>query len=329
MRRGRIILATAAGVAALASCSSKPKGELMIVVDTDVAAGANFDKFEINITNNNYTASFNEFGSAGLPHNFPATFAIVNDGSLGAPLHLRVYAGLQGAGLTRVGAPLILREVVTTLPTDRVVALRLRLEWACVGNAYDKGGADHYVESRCTEGTTCIAGSCVDWAIDSATLPTYSDAEVFGGGGRSGDGHCFDTLGCFSSGAVESIDVATCSIAKPPGASPQLNVAIASSDGLGICDADVCFVPLDANSPLGWTDAGDRVTLPSGFCRPAPGVARNRLRGAIVSTSCAAKTASVPTCGPWSTIQDAGTADARGPPGLPDVVTIPFEAGTD
>src|SRR5262249_1910487 len=187
--------------------------------------------------NDGYTTrAFTEFGAPGLPTSFPATLAIVSSGKPTMPLHIRIYAGLLAKGATAVGDPQVLRELVSDVPADRVALLRITLEWSCIGNAYDKG-ADHYVESHCPEGTTCIAGSCPEWALDGASLPTFDAKSLFG------TGECFDTVACLAGGTIAPLDMATCTIPRSS-VGTNLNVALISADGHGICGSDgTCYVP--------------------------------------------------------------------------------------
>src|SRR5207249_1402243 len=105
-----------------------------------------------------------------------------------------IYAGLAGMGETVVGAPQLLRELSSGVPVDRVALLRVHFEWACIGSAFDKGPPDHYVESHCDEGSTCIAGTCRLWDVDVNGLPAYDRTKLF-------DGKCFDTVSCLSQGS--------------------------------------------------------------------------------------------------------------------------------
>lgn len=301
---------TACACLLLAACNSKPAGELMLVITSDTTPGGDrpdFDALQLNITNDAFTSRlFTEFGTPGLPTSFPATFAIVSNGDPSLALHLRIYSGLVGTGSTAVGAPQHLREILTTVPTDRAVSLPVSLEWACLGNAYDKGPPDHYVESRCPEGTTCIAGSCADWAIDPGALEAFDRDSVFGGG-------CFDTVPCLATGALVELDRERCTIPKPADLT-QLNVGVVTADGRGVCGTDgTCYVALNANHASGWLESGSVLQLPPGYCHPAPGIEPNRVRAIVVSTACAPKPAGLPQCGPWSGVGDAGVFDVGGP----------------
>jgi hypothetical protein len=103
---------------------------------------------------------------------------------------------------------------------------------------------------------------------------------------------------------------ASCTIPTPAGDPGRVNIGLVSPrcEG-GICadESATCVVPLDSSAPAGWNEIGGRIHLPPAACRKA--------RGVLVSTSCPTKTASIPTCGPWSEIlAPAGTFNAT----LPD-----------
>lgn len=95
----------------------------------------------------------------------PTTLAVVDKNLGSEPVTFRISVGKSGLGNSPVGRPLVLREVVTTMPTNRVDLLRLHLEWMCIGTAEAK---PDYVEGLCPERTTCLGGKCEEWTVDSA-----------------------------------------------------------------------------------------------------------------------------------------------------------------
>jgi hypothetical protein len=337
----------ALGGAAFACSSSKatPAAGLVIAIDTDMTPGRDFDHLQIEVQppggahslDNNLCgtnvqgACYSEFGQRGLPVSFPTTLAIVDhssgSGEAGSGTVLvRASIGVGGSAATAdggvptaVGAPLVNREALVTIPRDRIALLRIHLEWQCIGTAGSDSTQTGYVSGLCPEGTTCIGGACVDWNVDSSTLPNYDEAQVFGGGSAAGDGKCFDTSGCFSSGMITQVDTTTCTIPLPKsGGTP--NVALVSGDGHGICSDGTCLVVLDQNDGDGFSIVGDQIQLPKTVCatpNDCPNCnARPRPTGVAVTTACQTKTPSLPTCGPWSAIQAPGTLDASAPSGV-------------
>ena len=198
MKRSIRALVLASSALAAACSSDKPRGELMLVVDTNMAAGVDFDVFRIEVTSTATTGydrvvSTAEFGQPGLPVRLPATVAIIGNGDPSTLIHIRISSGLaptvaQPGQLTKVGIPKTLREVATTVPTNRIAMLRMPIEWLCSAETVTKQAQpDNYVDTTCTqEGTTCHLGECVPQSVDSSTLPDYSDGAVFGGSSASG-----------------------------------------------------------------------------------------------------------------------------------------------
>lgn len=239
-----------------------------------------------------------------------------------------VVTGKASGGGTRVGAPHSLREVVALVPTNRVALLHITIDRLCVGAA--KPEPDGYVEGACPEGLTCVAGQCVDWTIDPASLPDFSEDAVFGGGSRRGDGECFDTAACFARGAIADLRLADCTVSLP-GGGPGTNVALVLSPAEGgICEDPIkgpCLVPLTQDAREGYRVAGGRAVLPQAVCdRLAEAPATRKLIGVATTGACATKTGRLPTCGPWSPYRRP-----LGPGGAPAGYTAPSprDASTD
>ena len=293
-----------------------PKGELMLAFDTDMAVPKDVDRISLDITANG-TPIFKydwDVGPSGL--HLPSTFAVVAGSNPSVPARMVLVA-------RQLGRARVLREVIATVPTDRTARLPMRIEWLCDGTAVESAPGE--VQSTCPSGQTCVAGTCTSVAVDSTTLPTYRSEDVYGGGTGAGDGTCFDTVGCFAQGAEVAVDLASCTIAEPPAGGNGLNVGLVlPAGGDGICGPRACLIPLDAESPSGWQKSLGRIVLPKAACEKLGG---GKIRGVAVSTTCETKTESVPTCGPWSSVQtDPGTFDA-GPPDM--WVGPPADSGND
>ncbi|MCC6899435.1 MAG: hypothetical protein IT377_10700, partial [Polyangiaceae bacterium] len=136
----------------------------------------------------------------------------------------------------------------------------------------------------------------------------YTPQAIFGGGSGAGDGKCFDTVPCFSKGAVVEVEMSNCSIAKPA-AGTGVNVALVMPAGsAGICGAATCLIPLDANAETGWREEAGRLVLPPAVCER---LNTGAVTSVTVTTSCETKTERTPTCGPWSSV-DASSGEPDG-----------------
>lgn len=182
------------------------------------------------------------------------------------------------------------------------------------------------VTSTCPDGLTCVAGSCSQSSVSSASLPDYTAAQIFGGGTGNGDGACFDTATCFGAATEVTLDLAT--FASDPTtcraslSSASVNVAL-RTQGSGICGPSGCFVALDAGSDAGWkAGSGGTITLPPAVCTQ---VQKGDLPGVVAAPvgtgTCQQKTSSIPTCGPWS-----ATGPPSPAPGSTAVVVAPGQA---
>ncbi|MDB4992983.1 MAG: putative rane protein [Myxococcaceae bacterium] len=363
--------------AAASGCSGDKvtQGELILAVQTDMSLPKDVDEVRIEVTSFGNVVFKNRYpvGAGGL--RIPATLGILPGANARALVTIRVIAMQRGK-------PRMLREVVTTVPASRLATLRLPIQWLSDGSAKVQGSntstdggtsfrslhpaagevGDEIIESTCPPEQTNIAGECVDWNVDSETLPDYSAEDVFGGGKEDGTGGaCFDTLGCMQSAVTVQPD-GSCTIIPPSAEPGRLNVALRLPlGGDGICDDAHCYIPLDSAAGSGWVgtsggsfgsgtggdggsgttepgpapaDAGtgDRpppdagkihriheqagedaglaasgpitsIKLPAVICRKITGGLQAQV---VVSTGCATKLPSNPTCGPWSSVAGSG-----------------------
>jgi hypothetical protein len=328
---GLVLPAALLAIGAVASCKPDPKGALVLAIDSDHAPGIDFDRFQIQISSSNSKDKYDnlvvELGRPGLL-TFPTTLSIVTNDDPSTSVHIRVITGkASGGNETQVGKPRTLREVVANVPTNRVALLHLTLDWLCVGGA--KAEPDRYVEALCAEGLTCIAGACVDWSIDSASLPEFSEEAVFGGGSRRGDGECFDTTACFAAGEMSDVRMDDCSVALPSGIGVNVALVLVPSEG-GICADPAkgpCLVPLTQGAREGYRIVGDRAVLPRAACdRLAEAADARKVVGVATTGACVTKTQRLPTCGDWSPYRKP-----LGPAGAPAGYTTPppRDAGAD
>lgn len=313
----------ALGAAASGAACSGSKGQIMFAFQTDMSLPKDIDAIRVTVTAGGvveFDEVFDELGSDGAIK-LPATLGFLTPDDPTQPVRLRVVATQGGEDQVRV-----LREVVTTVPQDRTAVLQVPIQFLCYGSGEPvrnpdgtvKRDAEGNIEVKSTcpeEGQTCKAGLCAAPDEDSAALPDYVPAQVFGGGDGDGTGLCFDTVRCFGEGAsaevetlVDADDVdgdgdraeEVC-VAAVPGGAAEINVAMLTQGG-GICGDRACYVPMDAGSDAGWRALdGGRIQLPTAVCERA---AAGKLLGLTVATAsegtCQKKSANLPTCGAWS-----------------------------
>ena len=318
--RTAFLLAMPLAVAVACSSTTKARGQLMVSVQTDLSIPKDIDSIGLFVYSGGTGLNLQEYQVGEASQQLPATFGIIQGSSPDEPVRIR----LTGR---KNGALLLLSEVITTVPSGRLALLRMPLQWLCLGEANDgtdtsspPESLDGSATSKCTVSEEmCVAGRCADENIDSSTLPDYDPTQVFGGASGPGEnGTCLDTLGCFSTGSIATVDTSGCTIAAPSGGA-GVNVALVlPPGGPGICDPAACLVPLDQASGYGWSTTGGAIQLPKGVCDE---LAAKDFLGVAVTTSCATKTAAMPACGSWDSASgNVGTADAAAPEGTPSSV---------
>jgi hypothetical protein len=280
------------------------RGQLVITFQTDMALPSQIDNVLVQVTRRGGNVVHMQpysLGGTTSDNPIPGSLALVA-GNEPEPITIMV-AGSKGDNWRTY------REIVTTVPRDRVAELRMPIQWLCsehaepntVSMADGKGGTVSRVVQVCDDGYTCKAGSCVSSDTDSSTLPDFDPKKLYGGSDDPKQGTCFDVVGCMSAGTTVE-PAADCSIERPAGDS--INVALRVANG-GICNdalrPTTCFVPLDGNDAEGWTESSDgtRINLPVAVCTKK---AENKVLAVQTSTACPTKEASVPACGPWSSV---------------------------
>lgn len=305
--KGLPISVASACLCLLIACSREQKvpGQLVVAIDTDVALPDQIDTIELQVTVDGTTLLDYPMpvGTGPDAQPIPATLTIVSGPDPSVPVTVRVLG-------SKVGTVRTLREVTTTIPTDRIATLRMPVQWLCDGTAVQGTEADGGVgyQSTCGPGATCEAGQCVASQVQESTLADYEPQAIFGGGSAPTSkgqttGTCFDTVACMVSGTVEAPDD-QCTVDLPPG--DDVNVALRVADD-GICDTTgtQCFVPLDGDSTEGWTEQAGRIALPPAVCTK---LRQGLIAGVVVSTTCATKTDADPPCGAWSSVAPASDA---------------------
>lgn len=320
---------TVAGIPALsAGCEPAPLGELVLIVKTDMAPPKDFNKMRIQVFNEG-SLKFNYEGPVpGDPGDeerivLPSTLGLVAPED---PANaIRIEVGVRSGG--KEGPVRVVREVVTTIPTDRVAMLNLPIQFLCKSDDIPFDNDGNLKPSDCPEGKTCIAGACQDSVVDSSTLPDYDEKSVFGGNADPKKGVCFDVVKCFEKAELidtTMLDKATCTFPVPKSlGAAKLNLALGvESDG--ICNGIGCFIVLDRiedgidpNAATGWRldKTKTNILLPKGVCAnldPKQASPHPILQIVQASTGagCPQKDVSYPTCGLWSAVGDGSSVAA-------------------
>jgi hypothetical protein len=300
----------AASIAALSlGCTTtkqEPKrGELVLYIQTDLSIPKDVSSVRVEVLKSGRVQFAQSYSVGPAPLlQMPATLSIVAGDDPAEPVSIRILARQvpKGADVDG-GVPRVLREIVTTVPSDRSAMLPVTLQWLC---ADDKSlvVTDGEVSNACGEGETCVAGSCQEQEVDSSTLPDFDAKVTEGVAPASG---CFDVLTCLGSAPPVPVDVSGCTVPAPAGKATSWNVALRLPlDSGGTCDNAHCFVALNQGAD-GWNVATDgTIQLPAAVCEGATPLE------VVVGAGCPAKTSLMPVCGPATRFESAV-------PGTPDV----------
>lgn len=296
---------------ALACCSAGcgqaegTLGSVMLAISTDMYVDKDLSQVDIMVQPEHgptQTAQINLF--PGLEGQYlPGTFSITEGSKPGEFVRIRVIA--RQSERVRV-----VREAALKIPRRRTALLAMPIQWLCDGHVRPE---EQLYRSDCSDGYTCIAGTCQPDSVDETALPDYEPGQVFGGGDPTGNGECFDTVECFSGATEPALDLATCRLSVEPG--PDVNVGVVlPPESDGHCTATECWIPLDHSALTGWVEAEGEIQLPVAVCqRVMQGGAR-----VLVSTACASKLPDTPTCGPWTPVGTQPGAPGPSFPGGPE-----------
>jgi hypothetical protein len=317
MKRSSLWILAVAGAAGLCACQPPAEsiGQLVVSLATDMALPQQIDEITLEVQVHGQLLIHEPYTVGASDIHIPGTLTLLAGENAAQPVTLRAYASKSNELRT-------FREVITTVPADRIALLRMPVQWLCGGSVMMQapipdgmGGVNVRPISTCSDGNTCMAGSCLPNTIDSTMLPDYAPEAVFGGASDPKLGRCFDSVACMVKGNPVEPD-AHCTIAKPD--ADTLNVALRVPGG-GICDSTgtECFVPLDGSSAEGWTltAAGDRLALPAAACDK---LHMGQVSAVYVSTACETKTEALPPCGEWSTVPSTNPIEPA-LDGTPDV----------
>lgn len=290
-------------------------GKLVVATQTDMAVPGGIDEIKLQVTVDGEV-------------NTERTFELPPDGDSTIPLVVTLDAAdipegdvtIAAVGL-RGGKPKVFAQAVTQVPRLRTSLLQLPLDYLCLDSA-KKG--DAFFESTCPDikgkPATCVAGACVAAAIKETSLPEYYPGDVFGGAeGPNSGGSCFDVQACFEfSTPVTPDENCVVDLDVPDGGAPNFALLLGGEGdpqaGVGICGDSGCLVPLVLDARFGYErrarvknlDGGERwsAQLPPAVCDK---LSAGDVRSVVATVACSTRTTQLPTCGPWSSTQNALT----------------------
>src|SRR5262245_11268113 len=125
-------VAVGLGLLAWQGCSGKTikRGEIVVAIQTDMSLPKDVDLVGIQVESFGNIQMANEYQVGPNDLHIPATLAVVAGKDPSQPVTIRVWARQNGKIRT-------LREVVTTVPTDRVAALSMPVQWLCDDSGKD------------------------------------------------------------------------------------------------------------------------------------------------------------------------------------------------
>jgi len=286
-------LVLAAGFALGCTGTTKPKGELMLAVSTDMSIDRDLDSVDIFVERENgkvFNDTIDLYPRAGGLFT-PGTYAIVAGDNEGETVRVTLVAHQQGI-------PRVVRELNTTIPRERTGLVPMPVHWLCDSEVSANGKQSACFDSSGKQ--TCNLGRCASNVVKEADIENFDIKSVFGGYDSSLEaaraGACFDVIRCFDDAKAVTVDLDSCTFTRPE-AIKTLNVGlIVKKDGHCNPISGQCTIPLDASKAYGWAMDGTTVQVPPGAC--------DRLRDgrvlAIAATgSCDTKKITTPVCGPW------------------------------
>lgn len=191
----------------VASCASEgpPRGSVMVVVDTNVTPGRDFDTLRVRVEDDPLTEVSYHYGWDAA-----AQRATVVDGGY-LPFTVNVQNARDGLAERSIsvtawkqGAPLFVRDARLVLPASGTKLLRMPVEALCFPQlateaAKPVGRPERDWAVSCAEGQTCFGGICTSVHVNATKLEDYAPEAVFGGAKAPGEGGaCVDVLACFT-----------------------------------------------------------------------------------------------------------------------------------
>ncbi len=238
-------------------------------------------------------------------------------------------------GLSK-GRTLTLARAQTTLPEHGKRLLHLAAQWLCREPL--EGTDPKTTRGQCRDDETCVAGKCASARIDVASLLETDGSGILGDGSEDGGTNtCFPTVECFAGG----VDLAvggdcTVELNVPTEGAPNFGLVMAPGQG-GIGEGEgegegEHYIPLNEGQ-LGWLRLTRRgatrvkAQLPTAVCDELKAGTVVAVRG---TATCPTKTLALPTCGPWSSVDDkveVAVLHNAPPPEEPRDAATPTDAG--
>ena len=283
--------------AVAASCSSHPApGALMLAMTTDLDVPEDVTSVGLRIATPSrvlidHTSSVQHRNDGSAFVRLPATFAVLSPESSDDSPSVTATA----VAYNKLGAAIVLRRAVSTVPHGRIALLRMPLLWsnlrtikvdAAKAAAQSTGNlklrfedSSEILESPCPAGQTVIGDECASDFVAPAELVNCATNDCmdrfFPAGGATAS-QCFDVSQCFIDGVdsegkpaslhrvlvpVDSNCVATLPASLMTGTA--VNLAVAVGDGVGKCTDKKartgCFVGLRPSTVFGKAEGYERV----------------------------------------------------------------------
>jgi formylglycine-generating enzyme len=276
----------AVGIVGVLSCSSEeqPRGEVVLVFESDLAIPKDIDEMYVELSKNGTIGHSSAYVLEDL--RLPSSLGVVSKDGESPVVRLRTLALKQKKVV-------LVRESVFTIPKDYVAKLRVPLQFLCLGKVSGDVSDVKNVRTSCAEGETCQDGECVPSEKLDGLLVPYNPASVV-------SSSCFDVKACLDTPAnvLPNLNVSTC-ILDGVAADTVTNLAlVAGADQEGFCYNNQCVVMLDKDTD--WFVENNQVRLGTGFCSKL-----STKTGALLATNrCVSKIEEQPICAPWTSVTD-------------------------
>ncbi len=315
----------------LASCAKEPAAGIVLGLQTDIVVPDGIDAVSLVVSDERtgaiVGAPITRSVTAGTNTvRFPATLTLETafdepTFSVSKPKKPRIgqirvsLVGLHGNPASpSAGTAVILRRIVTTMPTDALHFLRIQLDAldrnsvAPVEKSLPTGAAfeANYrsIKSDCPSGDAFdrVLGNCVRIPdLKGESLPLFAATSA------STPATCFDTAAAFARGTrVQFASSAECTVALPAGVPADPSAVAVALEGDGIlypADAPDDDAQASSGVPAKYTFAGTSIRFDPGVC--ALLVARKTVQAAWISGA-GAKGAGQSVCAEGPTRVDAG-----------------------